>query len=40
MKENFQKIAIELYKQPKKTKKHLKLIINTLRVDEVAKTDD
>ena len=42
MKENlpFKKLQSSYINSQKKTKKHLKLIINTLSVDEVAKTDD
>lgn len=37
----FQKVAIELHKQPKKTKKeHIRLVISSIRVGVVTKTDD
>ena len=38
----FQTIAIDLYKQPKKQTKqeHLRLVISSVRVSVVAKTDD
>ena len=38
----FQTIMIELYKQPKNTntKEHLGLVISSIRVGVVAKTDD